>query len=300
VGLDYASLVQARPDLVMISTCLNGQTARTVITGFGGQGFGARRLQPPDRLGPTASRWVRSAPSTDSLSPRYAALLLAAALLHRRRTGEGQHIDLSQVEAGIVCLTESILTYTANGELLARMATARATRRRTASSAAPTRTDVTAGWPSPCTTTRTGRRLVGVLGRPAWAVDSELATADRPPAARGRGGVAARGLDPDAGGHDVAFRLQTAGLDGRGGRGLATPDDPQIAHRATLPDRRARRPRLPPPRDPCHPVLRDGPQLDAPAPCLGAHTEYVLRELLAWGRRVRPAGGAAGVFSSRP
>src|SRR5207247_7776935 len=38
-GLDYVSLVRDRPDLVMISTCLNGQTGpQRAYPGFGGQG----------------------------------------------------------------------------------------------------------------------------------------------------------------------------------------------------------------------------------------------------------------------
>src|SRR5206468_197236 len=120
-GLDYASLVKDRSDLVMISTCLNGQTGpERHYPGFGGQGSALAGFNYltgwPDRepVGPFGT-------ITDSLSPRFAALLLAAALLHRRRTGQGQHIDLSQVEAGIVCLSESILTYTANGEVLGRL-----------------------------------------------------------------------------------------------------------------------------------------------------------------------------------
>src|SRR5205823_13534352 len=120
-GLDYASLVRERPDVVMISTCLNGQTGpHRFYHGFGGQGSalaGFNHLTGwPDRepVGPFGT-------ITDSLSPRFAALLLASALLHRRRTGEGQHIDLAQVEGGIVCLSESMITYAANGEILGRM-----------------------------------------------------------------------------------------------------------------------------------------------------------------------------------
>ncbi len=120
-SLDYATLSQSKPDLVMISTCLNGQTGPDRnYPGFGGQGSaisgfnhltGWPDLEP---LGPYGT-------ITDSLSPRYVALLVASALLHRRRTGHGQYIDLSQVEGGVVCLSENLLTYTATGELLERI-----------------------------------------------------------------------------------------------------------------------------------------------------------------------------------
>src|SRR5207244_417884 len=114
---------------------------------------------------------------TDSLSPRYAALLLGAALLHRRRAGEGQHIDLSQVEAGIVCLTESILTYTANGEILARMGN----RSRHAAPHGVFRCADQDGrdrWVAIAVhDDEDWQRLVDTLGRPAWAVEPALATA---------------------------------------------------------------------------------------------------------------------------
>lgn len=120
-GLDYASLVTLKPDLIMISTCLNGQTGPDRnYPGFGGQGSalsGFNHLTGwPDRepLGPYGT-------ITDSLAPRFVALLVGSALIHRRRTGQGQYIDFSQVEGGVACLSESILTYTGNGETLARM-----------------------------------------------------------------------------------------------------------------------------------------------------------------------------------
>ncbi len=105
-GLDYQRLSAERPDLVMVSTCLFGQTGpERMYAGFGGQGSaisGYNHLTGwPDRepLGPFGT-------ITDSLSPRFAALLVASALLRRRKTGEGQHIDLSQGEGGVYCLAE--------------------------------------------------------------------------------------------------------------------------------------------------------------------------------------------------
>jgi benzylsuccinate CoA-transferase BbsF subunit len=115
-GLDYESLRGLRPDLVMASGCLFGQTGpQRRYPGFGGQGSaiaGFNHLTGwPDREphGPYGT-------ITDSLSPRYLALAVAAALLHRRRTGEGSHIDLSQIEAGVYSLSELVVRYSANGE----------------------------------------------------------------------------------------------------------------------------------------------------------------------------------------
>jgi benzylsuccinate CoA-transferase BbsF subunit len=70
----------------------------------------------PDRepVGPYAT-------ITDSLAPRYCAAAMAAALLYRRRTGRGLHVDLSQVEAGQYALGPWLLDYVVNGDCLERM-----------------------------------------------------------------------------------------------------------------------------------------------------------------------------------
>ena len=114
-GLDYDSLVEHKPDLVMVSACLNGQTGpHKDYPGFGGQGSalaGYNFLTGwPDRepVGPHAT-------ITDSLAPRFVATALAAGLLHRRRTGQGSHLDVSQVEAAIYTLTPWLLEFQATG-----------------------------------------------------------------------------------------------------------------------------------------------------------------------------------------
>ena len=49
------------------------------------------------------------------------SFVLMAALLHRRRTGEGQYIDLSQIEAVINNTGTMMLDYTANGRIMDRL-----------------------------------------------------------------------------------------------------------------------------------------------------------------------------------
>jgi crotonobetainyl-CoA:carnitine CoA-transferase CaiB-like acyl-CoA transferase len=277
-GLDYASLVKQRPDLVMISTCLNGQTGpERHYPGFGGQGSalaGFNHLTGwPDRepVGPFGT-------ITDSLSPRFAALLLASALLHRRRTGEGQHIDLAQVEAGIVCLAESIVTYTGSGEVLGRMGN----RSR---HAAPHGVFPCAGkdrWVAIAVHDDADwRRLIAALGEPAWAKDPALATAAgrlaRVDDLESRLAEWTRDQTPAA----IADRLQAAGVDAAPVEDFADlHDDPQLAHRRHF-------------RDVEHAVLGRHPvethamrfsamepRIHSPAPRLGEHTGRVLCELL--------------------
>ncbi len=116
-GLDYDSLVEIKPDVVMISACLNGQTGpHKDYPGFGGQGAalagynwltGWPDLEP---VGPYGT-------ITDSLAPRYVATALAAGLHAHRRTGKGCYLDLSQVESGTWTLTPWLLDYQLDGIL---------------------------------------------------------------------------------------------------------------------------------------------------------------------------------------
>jgi crotonobetainyl-CoA:carnitine CoA-transferase CaiB-like acyl-CoA transferase len=114
-GLDYDALAKIKPDLVMISACLNGQTGpHRDYPGFGSQGAalsGYNWLTGwPDRepVGPFGT-------ITDSLAPRYVAAALGAGLLYRRRSGRGVYLDLSQVETGIWTLSPWILDYAQDG-----------------------------------------------------------------------------------------------------------------------------------------------------------------------------------------
>ena len=120
-GLAYEDLVNVKPDLVMISTCLHGQTGpERDYPGFGGQGSalsGFNHLTGwPDRepLGPYGT-------ITDSLAPRFAAAAVAAALLRRKRTGRGAYLDVSQVECAVYSLGETIVEQAVTGEPPARL-----------------------------------------------------------------------------------------------------------------------------------------------------------------------------------
>jgi benzylsuccinate CoA-transferase BbsF subunit len=116
-GLDYDTLAAIKPDLVMISACLNGQTGpHKDYPGFGGQGAalsgynwltGWPDLEP---VGPYAT-------ITDSLAPRYVAAALAAGLHYRERTGNGVYLDVSQVESGTWSLTPWLLEAQVDGTI---------------------------------------------------------------------------------------------------------------------------------------------------------------------------------------
>jgi crotonobetainyl-CoA:carnitine CoA-transferase CaiB-like acyl-CoA transferase len=120
-GFDYESLRRVKPDLIMLSSCLMGQTGPLAkIAGFGNMAaaiVGFHNLTGwPDR--PPAGVYGAY---TDYLSPRFTAMALLAALDHRRRTGEGQYIDQSQAECSIHFLGPAILDYTVNGRVDGRV-----------------------------------------------------------------------------------------------------------------------------------------------------------------------------------
>jgi len=54
-------------------------------------------------------------------NPVHTAFAIAAALLHRKTSGEGQFIDVSQTEAALAVLPTSVMNYAANGKVQDRM-----------------------------------------------------------------------------------------------------------------------------------------------------------------------------------
>jgi benzylsuccinate CoA-transferase BbsF subunit len=114
-GFDYESLRLIKPDLIMLSTCLMGQSGP--LSRFAGFGNLAAALCGfynlvgwPDRTpsGPFSAY-------TDYIAPRFGACALMAALIHRKLTGEGQYIDQAQAESALQFLALPILDFSANG-----------------------------------------------------------------------------------------------------------------------------------------------------------------------------------------
>jgi crotonobetainyl-CoA:carnitine CoA-transferase CaiB-like acyl-CoA transferase len=119
-GLDYASLQQRRPDLIMLSTCMQGQTGpHSRYAGFGNMlaalsGFYHLTGYPDSGPMPIYGAY------TDFIACRFAGFALLAALAYRQRTGQGQYIDLSQYEASLHLLTPVLLDYAVNNRLARR------------------------------------------------------------------------------------------------------------------------------------------------------------------------------------
>jgi len=114
-GLDYDNLKKIKPDLVMLSlSTMGGSGPWRDYVGFGPtiQAFsGITYLtsypgRPPLGLGTAYA---------DHVAGLLACLALLGALEYRQRTGEGQYIDVSQVEAMASLLGGAILDYAVNG-----------------------------------------------------------------------------------------------------------------------------------------------------------------------------------------
>ena len=114
-GLGFDALRQVNPGLVMFSASMMGRG-------------GPMERQPG--FGPVLSSlvgltnvtgWPDRTPVnpygayTDFIVPRFAVAAILAALDHQRRTGQGIHLDLSQLETSLHFLAPLLLDYAANG-----------------------------------------------------------------------------------------------------------------------------------------------------------------------------------------
>ena len=116
-NLAYEDIRKIKPEIIMASSCLFGQSGPlSQLAGFGSMGAAMSGFYEmtgwPDR-DPCG---VFSA-YTDFVSPKFLGSAILAALEHRDKTGEGQHIDLSQVEASFTFLAPALLDYAINGHL---------------------------------------------------------------------------------------------------------------------------------------------------------------------------------------
>jgi crotonobetainyl-CoA:carnitine CoA-transferase CaiB-like acyl-CoA transferase len=119
-GLTTDAMRAARPDLVILSSCNQGQTGpHAQHPGYGSQltalaGFnellGERGRTPVILYGPYI----------DYIAVGYGVVAILAALERRRRTGEGCVIDLSQYEAGLQFMAPALLEHSANGTVPTR------------------------------------------------------------------------------------------------------------------------------------------------------------------------------------
>jgi crotonobetainyl-CoA:carnitine CoA-transferase CaiB-like acyl-CoA transferase len=173
MGMDYESLRRIKPDIIMIS-----------LSGYGATG----PLSPYISYGPaqvpmsglaSLTGYVGGPPNEVGVSygdPNggiHGAVAVLAALWHRQRTGEGQHIDQSQWESAIAVLPEGIMAQVMNGRQPERMGNRSFTM-------APHGIFRAAGddeWVSiACATDDDWAALCGAMARPELATDARFTT----------------------------------------------------------------------------------------------------------------------------
>ena len=278
MGLGYDEVKQTNPGLIMISTCLMGQTGPAA--GLAGYGYHAGAIAGfyemtgwPDRgpMGP----WVAY---TDTIAPRFISTLLSAALDHRRRTGEGCFIDVAQIETALHFLAPELLDLQVNNHLASRIGNRSAY-------VAPQSCYPCAGEDRWCAiavdTDEQWQALCSTIERSDWSNDNALAT--------NTGRLAAHD-DLDAGicawtstrsANEVMTTLQAAGVPaGVVQRSSDLIKDPQYAHRDFY-------------RYFAHQEMGTVPYAGhqylissydnaprGPAPCLGQHSFEILSEVL--------------------
>lgn len=112
--MDYQHIRQVRPDIIMLSVPIYGQTGPYAMQL--GHGVTTPALcglhqmtgypdRPPAEIGN---------PYTDWISPHFAVSFILSALEYRRRTGRGQYIDLAQYQASVHGTGIAVLEYAAN------------------------------------------------------------------------------------------------------------------------------------------------------------------------------------------
>ncbi|MFQ5381601.1 MAG: CaiB/BaiF CoA transferase family protein [Dehalococcoidia bacterium] len=278
LGLDYEVARQLNPGIIMVSTCLMGQTGPAAR--LAGYGYHAAAISGFYEV----TGWDDRPPAgpftayTDIIAPSFLAASVAAALEHRRQTGEGQYIEQSQMESALYFLSEQLLDHQVNGAVPRRCG-------NDDPNMAPHGIYRCAGddrWVAiACETDAQWEALKSKIGDPAWAADQAL---------DGLQGRLVRRIEIDerlsewtAGRspEEAMEQLQAAGVPaGVVQRSSELLADPQLAHRRFF------RPLV-------HSTMGEipyeghqyviagyesGPRFAAP--CLGEHTFEILTEIL--------------------
>ena len=177
-GLDYQSLVALRPDVIAVR-----------MPGFGLDGpwrdYVGWALNIEQVSGMSAVTGYADGPPcnvqgpADPIAGVHAGVALLAALDHRRRTGEGQLVEVAQIEVGAAVTAEPVIEYSMNGIVRPREGNR---QRGYCQGVYPTDTDD--AWVALSVRDDTDwSQLVEAMGRPGLLEDGRLATTDRRAAA---------------------------------------------------------------------------------------------------------------------
>lgn len=119
LGLDYEELKKVKPDIIMLSACMQGQTGPHALhPGYGHQLTALAGYHHivgwPDR------RPQHFQVYTDWITPYFTILAMLSALDYHRHTGKGQYFDMSQYETSVQFISHLMLDYHVNGRVALR------------------------------------------------------------------------------------------------------------------------------------------------------------------------------------
>ncbi len=184
-GLIYDELVKVRPDIIAVYLPMQGfDGPHRDFLGFGavlGPITGFNHLtglpnRPPTGMGTNYPDYI--------INPNHTLIAILAALRHRRRTGKGQRIELSQLESSVAALAPAVMDYTVNersqtraGNRLPHAAPHGAFRCQTIRIQAPFGEKDEERWcVIACFSEEQWSALRQALGDPGWARDERFAT----------------------------------------------------------------------------------------------------------------------------
>lgn len=281
LGFGYEDCVRIKPDIIYLSMPMYGEAGPLAgLTGVGMTISAVTGLMwqtgyeggPP--LGPGTHFPDHAA------NPYHAAFAVMAALRHRRATGRGMKIDLSQVESTINCLGLAVLEHAVTGverERLGNRSPFHAPHGLFRAAGEDAWIAVTV------MTDAQWRALAAVIGAADLAADADLATAAGRVAAVDRVEAAVEAWTSARDAEDAMAILQAAGVPAgvvsTARRLMET--DPQLQHRGYW--QVVDHPEIGPSRFTSPPFRVDGERVELQRPPLiGEHTDAVLGDLLGY------------------
>ena len=279
IGLHYEALREVRPDLVMISCSAAGQdgpwselkTFAPSLSSLAGLevliGYPGERV-----LGALAYGYA------DPSNAHHGALAVLAALWHRQRTGQGQYIDMSQLEATVGLTVEPLMDWFMNGRVWGRQGNDHLSM--APHGHYPCRGDD--AWVSIAVEDDGAwTRLVAALGDVPWAREPRFATLAGRRAHLAELDARLAEWTRERTGWEATEILQRAGVAAFPVYGLdEQAADPHFQARGLM--ARPEHPRIGPMQVYAHPIKLGATPggVTATAPMLGEHNDHVFRELL--------------------
>jgi benzylsuccinate CoA-transferase BbsF subunit len=172
-GLGYEAVRAIKKDIVYVAMSMQGATGpEHKYLGYGLTIGALTGLQYLSGLADREPAGTGTNFSDHIPNPCHAAFAVLAALYYRRRTGEGQYIDVAQTEPTIALLGPTMMRFSANGETTERSGNERLPM--APHGVYPCRGEdrwiAISAWDD-----RSWAALTGVLGNPDWAAASEFA-----------------------------------------------------------------------------------------------------------------------------